>query len=509
MFAANRNLDAATFTRRSQSQPNREKSISSDAASASLRTPSPDRCAPSLLSDTLLPSSTASSPATKRLPPSRPHRASSTRHPAPATKPRTPRSSAGPYSGLSSVSNNTSGKDVNETLGRDPRHGKSRKRRHEDNDEPHFTRATRSAKTTEHTASRRKQLRTSTSSKGKHNGRRDGKQKGQRKQTPSCCLCDIDLATLPRRQCIDCPHIHFCIPCSINGRDIHPGHTLQFRRAGEPDREPGPAGVNDAIHDRGPVETPQNREEPDSREIDIHEPTATNTHQGQCCGCKAKLPGLGYECQSCPDLRFCFLCHKSHHHTLTVATVPRLSTPEFDRSGETGDLGASDSHENAQSKQSALTIRRAAEETNQDATTIALTRLTQSMTQAIDGMIALRSSAEELLRLRSHDTRAITLLSTPLADATSVTHSLLDFPIDFSTLNQNKNKDESDDVNGGGSDYEHELHQKRGRLHKRWTNEDRRRLREMRREGLTFTEIGTVLGRTEGAVTQEWRKLSM
>lgn len=78
--------------------------------------------------------------------------------------------------------------------------------------------------------------------------------------------------------------------------------------------------------------------------------------------------------------------------------------------------------------------------------------------------------------------------------------SLLNFPVDLTTLSDDNFGDEPSQERGGTPT-------KKKRL-RPWTPEDRRKLRKLVDRGLSFEQIGAKLGRTAGAVQQRWRKQS-
>lgn len=115
--------------------------------------------------------------------------------------------------------------------------------------------------------------------------------------------------------------------------------------------------------------------------------------------------------------------------------------------------------------------------TSPDSNAIALTRMTEAMTKAIDGRYG---SLCALLRINccAHEimTSGLRDCSTRQKPTTPTTHSLLDFPIDFATLDSTDN----DGDNHHDSDDGNIPHQKRRRLHKRWTDKDRQHLGKLR-----------------------------
>lgn len=75
--------------------------------------------------------------------------------------------------------------------------------------------------------------------------------------------------------------------------------------------------------------------------------------------------------------------------------------------------------------------------------------------------------------------------------------SLLNFPVNLDSLDTDGDHDEEDN---------HAENRRQKTTRHAWTPEDRQRLREMKRKGWTDERIGRALGRSPGAISQQWRK---
>ncbi|KAF3768442.1 hypothetical protein M406DRAFT_71450 [Cryphonectria parasitica EP155] len=361
--------------------------------------------------------------------------------------------------------------------------------------------------------------------------------------TKACSLCDASLQHIVWHQCSQCPGLRYCQDCAINIPALHPGHSFHISR---PDlqNDPGQEGERDQTSLGGSV---------------------SRSRAPQCDVCEELLYDLRYECQVCLDTNLCSSCRKFHpDHALKAITCPydgesdascdaeaggededevddeddvdeqrqctnvvqedadsalancddaiSSSLGPFHDSGEAGILDKSDDNRAA---------ARAPPQTKSNATGkragssyigVPIEEY-QRMVKATQAIEAMAGVAEELF-------------GTPAAKTSAITKKFdlgsLD-PEDLAGLDDadeevSHRKDIGDDDEDNGEDDNNEQDSARAtnamrhsrpkgsRRPRVWTPQDRKVLRERKLEGWTDQRVGDLLGRSAGAVAQQWRK---
>lgn len=168
-----------------------------------------------------------------------------------------------------------------------------------------------------------------------------------------CGQCTRSLEDRPRYQCRRCPHIHYCLSCSINAELLYPDHPFELARpssrgqnieAAERVLDTMPVGpeiiagtASGVVESRMPeygvgIDLPNGDSLADCPFVLPH-----------CASCQEVLADLRYECQECHDTNFCSDCRTTHYlyHTLKVCTGPVID-PDLS-SGEPDGEDAEDS----------------------------------------------------------------------------------------------------------------------------------------------------------------------
>ncbi|KAG6358171.1 hypothetical protein INS49_014055 [Diaporthe citri] len=151
-------------------------------------------------------------------------------------------------------------------------------------------------------------------------------------------------------------------------------------------------------------------------------------------------------------------------------------------------------------------------------------QIARTMTKAMKRMQAVVRAAEDMVRVQTHQNssqRGVPKThdserSRSTSRKRPVPEALLDFPIDFATLDYDDNDDEESEEEGkdeGRGDESSSSSRicprprKRNRQRPRqWSSKDRRRLAQLKQKGWKDDRIGADLGRSASAVSQQWRK---
>ncbi|KAH8744090.1 hypothetical protein F5883DRAFT_30722, partial [Diaporthe sp. PMI_573] len=329
---------------------------------------------------------------------------------------------------------------------------------------------------------------------------------------PLCKVCQTRLFDL-RYECQDCPDTNFCSSCRL----LESGHTLKLVTSpvivsNSDGSAEGEAGTDDAV-------IIQNGMDED--------------------GDFSASPGSDRGGQKAEN-----------------ASAKHINTEHISDDHGSGDVDehAGSGIENIPSSKECRRIElrsksRRSPVTQPDVSSQDLSQITKAMTKAIKRLQAVVHAAEHLMRIstiqnvpqtrhpKTHDrkhrkpkTSTATKLSLPKA---SLSKALLDFPIDFATLDsdgdkdddgENEEEDEGQDEgdessgSGGGSDSgsgsgsgsggrRNPARRKRsGHRLRQWSSRERRRLAQLKQKGWKDGRIGADLGRSASAVAQQWRK---
>ncbi|KAL2272401.1 hypothetical protein FJTKL_06749 [Diaporthe vaccinii] len=147
-------------------------------------------------------------------------------------------------------------------------------------------------------------------------------------------------------------------------------------------------------------------------------------------------------------------------------------------------------------------------------------QIARTMTKAIKRMQAVVRAAEDIMRIqtrqnssqrgvpKAHDNER----SRSTARKLPVPEALLEFPIDLPTLDYDDNDDEEsedegrDDESGSSSRICPRPRKRIRQRPRQWSSKDRRRLAQLKQKGWRDDRIGTDLGWSASAVSQQWRK---
>ena len=271
------------------------------------------------------------------------------------------------------------------------------------------------------------------------------------------------------------------------------------------------------------------------------EPRAALPH---CVICKRNLPDLRYECQQCHGCSFC-LDYRGHHSTSTYHVLKIFTSPFTDpdtsetsdgepdlaqrsrSSGHTTDDeigiddeaviddeagtddedGTDDADGKNDENQQLGPIRPRPRTTPSSSITMSITnftRMTNAMARATNHMQIVLGAAQQLLRANTAGPNASLTASRvePASESVIVPSSLLNFPIDFATL-EREDEEDGEEIDLTMATSASVKTRRRGR---QWSNDDRHRLRRMKVKGWTDERISTALNRTVSAVQQQWRK---
>lgn len=367
----------------------------------------------------------------------------------------------------------------------------------------------------------------------------------QRHQASNCSLCGEVLTGAPRYQCPQCRNIQYCVGCNVNAARLHPAHLLDLvqpteNNTCEEQQRCRPESLGESVEPRGTEDTGKAKT-PRAASGAIR---ASGPKTTLCRFCWDS--SISFECEDCYDASFCARCAKLHtFHTLKPIQRPvgspeqrvegdvdgaRLDGTPVDEDGTVED-GHSEGGHNARLED--LSSQRATSIEEEEGTNEGSRRSQGSTTdfdhfgrentqqhvpprkqpgrrpsihishETLEQMTsALRTMTEVVERVLSkHDPELHAQLSkTP--------KSLLSVPIDFATLDEDSECEDS----GDECEYEEvEIREIRRTSREnfkkvKWTPDDQRKLSLMKEKGWDNKRIGLELGRTAGAVQQQWRK---
>lgn len=283
-----------------------------------------------------------------------------------------------------------------------------------------------------------------------------------------CAWCGRDLSYQKRHTCRDCP-FDLCSTCIVNQPAIYPDHR------GDHDCRESPAGARLASDgsDAGGEEQAT--------------PVVGAVPAGQpiCVICEAQIRGARYECQQCPDIHLCEedrVFHVSGHALRRV--LPEDTTP-VERQASTGDL-RDDTHDSDDSDNSR----------NMDDSVD--TGDDKEMGAGIHGSGDSDNGSND--DSESSDLRQPR--RSPSAQASPAAHFGIS-PESYSRLYSLAKAivEQGPPPGHEGTDAA------KSSSRRQWLPEDKRQLRKLKRKGHTDEEVAARLGRSVGAVKQQWRKL--
>lgn len=383
-----------------------------------------------------------------------------------------------------------------------------------------------------------------------------------------CCLmCGSSLDDKPFHQCLSCLQGQYCMMCSSGALAQHPGHSFTLvmpRQKSRNSRSKPDTDGNPPYNGHRDREGRSDGNEEHSDGNEAHrDPTVPEQSPEPrpafripaCQNCRVRLYDLRYECQSCVDTNFCSSCRTSHTHPVKAVTHPigyetdsegsngsdkDAGTVIFDDSscGEDSDalpIGDDDTVESfhrPSSDQGAARsdhgqrhtgghgqmirmreLQRASSrpsQLSQEQLSQIGSEITTAMYKMQSNMQSMIGAVERILR-NSNQTAS----GSDLANLTQAlpSASLLSFPIDFETLEDDIEVDINTDVSDGDQPSAQPREGKRKRKRKetartsrQWTSHDRDKLSRLKARGWTDARIGDALGRSAGAISQQWRK---
>lgn len=380
-----------------------------------------------------------------------------------------------------------------------------------------------------------------------------------------CYSCSVALPNQPVHACRLCPHIWFCLQCCVKAAKIHPDHPFKLiqpksaaakesvvprvveaaetRSRHYQPRPDAQEGNGDEVR-RGSHEDPNNVD-PSSVNSPVAE-AAAFTHLPSCATCGKNLPSLRYKCQTCSDTNFCSRCRGLHAHPLKTFTCPMDGSSECssecsseDESTDNiieDDPGLVGDDDDAGTETGTETSTGKLDSTANATDSIELIQRPAQLVAPLSEALYTNMTSEDVIQIKDALLAAATKLQgilskkgtrPTLPSGVSVPTSLLKFPIEFSTLNGDPGMEsdaeggDSHELDGADSDELDGADSDEGRLGRKhcksrgsrrvwtWTEKDRHQLRGMKEKGWPLARIAKALGRSEGAVMQQWRKQKM
>lgn len=331
------------------------------------------------------------------------------------------------------------------------------------------------------------------------------------KGPPKCLLCgNIDPLTM--HQCQLCPATYLCARCVINKRLCHYDHP--FEQVQEVDHECGEDEKGELIENGAAVDS---EAEETLAAVSSASPRASKapTQRPACYFCSQELTTLWYECKDCPQTYLCpshsVLHCRSHNLSEINPMVPgkaqdRASPLQSDEACEEADGNSicddnrtnatepnesdedEDEDEDEDDEELEDDTSEDGELEGEDDEEAAITGEDRAFE---DFLPATSKAAVEAIRREAK--KQAEEASKAIYDAAQKQIQLIVKEAGrFSAARLSADK--------------HKAVPRKRRSARHWLPQDRRRLARLKEKGWADEDIGTKLGRTAGAVAQQWRK---